>query len=473
MEENKYNDLDKLFRSRLKEDGIHPEEWNTPSDDVFHNALSIIDERRRKFPFLWILLALLILILGGVITWQYVTLSTLKTEIANLEKTQDQILETQKERTEQPTLGNNNSTPKRAGVDNIEVQGSDPETSVDNSTALTPNAQAVSSEEEEAPTVDPDNVRMVPFKQLDKAEVEQTALYRSGTPVSSLPTSQINEFLLSTNVAIDPPLIITETILEDQHFWSPYMLWSSELSTFTMSNLPDAGFSLTDYDKYYRGMALGAGVKQQINSLWSIDYALTYHKQYNQSHYKDRMPYDKQKEEKLPGGSRSYSTDISIVSPTGQLRENVEMTFQNKDIPDQAEIKNHTIIDQDLSTIGLSIVPRYHLVRALKFDASIGLGLKAHYILNFDEKMAMALYHEGEPIKSETFRQASPPMLNEFFGGLYGNVDFRYHISDHFSLGLQTGYYRSLTSLKAYKSEDKARTYMHTLNLNFWVAYRM
>ena len=70
MEENKYTDLDKLFRDRLNKTTQEGTSWNLPSEDVFEGAMkSVHDDRRRRIMALWIFAgaALLTLITAFII----------------------------------------------------------------------------------------------------------------------------------------------------------------------------------------------------------------------------------------------------------------------------------------------------------------------------------------------------------------------------------------------------------------------
>ena len=62
MEDDKYDKLDKLFQSRLGDEGQEAEAWNTPPAYLLDGALDIVNEdyhKKRRGFWIWISIGLL------------------------------------------------------------------------------------------------------------------------------------------------------------------------------------------------------------------------------------------------------------------------------------------------------------------------------------------------------------------------------------------------------------------------------
>ena len=98
MEDDKYDKLDKLFQSRLGDEGQEAEEWNTPPAYLLDGALDIVNEdyhKKRRAFWIWISIGLLLLGFTGGMVYSHFTIQDLNQKISLLE---DQQIEWQKER---------------------------------------------------------------------------------------------------------------------------------------------------------------------------------------------------------------------------------------------------------------------------------------------------------------------------------------------------------------------------------------
>lgn len=492
--ENAYNELDKLFQSRLKEQRSGSEEWNTPSDDVFEKAMAQIEPKKDRKPFfLWFLLPLFFLAMLGIILFQHQRVQDLEEKIYSLNhKDQVTLSNSNSETTENTNISDGNGLTRTENAevfDTKQIEDGEEGPSIMKDIPSNQNITVANSVKPDILTTEnslhnrdihtPKNNSFT----LNQDELNNTSenLNEFSSPVSFDRNFETLNALSGIQSRLDyihdlqaPPVLHQPHLNNEKGGgFYPMLIWSSELSTIHMTNLPVATFSLKAYDDYYLGYAFGVGLSQGIKNKWRLDYALTYHNQYNQSHFQNELLYDSSKEVQQTNGNVEYTADVQIVSPIGGHDEKVSLQLRQSQIQDQEKLINDTYIDQKYHSLGLSLVPNYQFSNNDKIDFSVGVGARLHYLFGFNETMYLSLYHDGNHLASEEISSDQSSMLNRIYGGLYGRADFKYNINDHYSVGLQSGYYRSLTSLKKQKSTDQAKTYLSTLNLNLTFSLKL
>lgn len=474
MEENKYSELDKLFRSRLvnpSDDG----DWNVPPGEVFDAALDEINggnSRRRFLLFLWISLAGLILTISALICWNIRTLGS-------IDQKMDEILAAQQGEVASQTTEERLPEENTSEVNEIEVQNESannngaPATETSGGGNSIDHSQKANSEAGQTPTA---NIAAIdnkdnrnkeepfwpiigPDGQYDSDPAEQENL-----PVTTAASDSIEAFaglqsigLLGFPYFFDPlPYSIDQNSIEHNERDSiveskkPAVLFAFGPSLSTLNMISDDALpaSLTKYDKWYSGYQMQLGLVQKLNKKWDAVYGIEYQRFTNQSEFREEHSYVKANEVTNNQGEQEYMLNLDLLTPIGIHSENMMVPVGNNSISDREEIVHITDMKNRFDVAGLHAGLRYHFIERKALNFYVNGGLAANYFLSVNEQMSTKLYYENRMLKEFVADYSTKGQLGNLFvrGNLGLGMDYR--LTSHLNLGLNITGASSLNSIQ-------------------------
>ena len=465
MEENKYTDLDKLFKDRLNKTSQDDTTWNLPSDGVFEGAMNEIhDNRRRRMMVIWLvagafLLALItafIINLGKVdkleraLAEKETQLIENRAAMAELIKNSEEIGNREKgsekskpQADDEFEQGLHIQKAEEAGVPDRRLE------SENISQSIQPKIQAVTDDVVFNSKVDV----LIPIPQAEHA-VEFT--------VPSVPLMSVL-ILNETQLQIPEPLRMDYIANIGDLEW--YIGTTTHWTTLDMKGIEESTASLTEYDKRYLGYGLRAGLVQNLPGRWSLDYRCSYQHFTNKSAFNDDLVYDDDLERVDANGKTMYSMDLSILSPMSELNRAVAFEVDDYPIVDEDVFENVTRISEEYHWLTVAVIPNYNIINSSKWSISAGLGLQANYLIKMKEDMDVKLYFESEMMKNEIILNDPSKNVNPWSLASLGELNLSRELNERSSLSLTAGMQQSITPINTPKNGVAPRTYVNDLQL--------
>ena len=477
MDHRKYDDLDKLFQSRLKDENVVKEDWNKPPQAVFDSALDSLSKdrkkKRRRFLF-WFLAATIGTGILLVSVHTFHRIQNLETTIATLQTEQEEHIN----HTTQPQIQNSNAA---AASDVQEKVASDHQVteiitppgspSVVQSTAMHGiQRQSVSS--------------LVIPEQLGKGQ-EPEQIMEVGTAAIQKNNNKIEVPMLvhrKYSIQTEQNIPVMQGLPEALDRKSPegvppavlvYALGGINASTVRMTNTEGAEFSLTGYERYYADLFAGGGLAYEFSPMWAIDLQATYNQMHVESTFEDDIVYDESKEFIDDQGNVLFGSGYDIFTVMGRQSGNLSLVVNDDQIDDQEKMMNQTTIDNSFMTVGLSLGAIYSPVVKDKFTLSIGGGAQFNHILKLEEQMETSISYNSALLFRETAEVDPMEKANRNYWSLYGQVRLGYALSDHYGFKLDIASAHSLSSIRKTSGPSDSKTYINNLRtaLMFYYAF--
>jgi len=506
MDNKKYDDLDKLFQSRLKKDQIVEEDWNKAPKSAFEGAMSIIDKQKRKkrrILFLWILFA------GLLIGFTYITINNfnkinhLENTIASMESDNEALNAYQdntKESSIKKLLPTNSTGNAEQNVESImhdfpdkmqiksqgnivsanainrKVKGFDT-----NKRNVDQNRQVENQKQNIAPnSLIGEQINDVNNSNSFIDQVAEIMIPEGiGEKHNSIPTIPLLSILKHKLVNKKEYLIPMEAKqlpgLVEEHCepfpWKLYALGGVNASTIKMTNTEGADFTLTGYERYYSDAFTGFGLEYNFNPRWSVDLQVNYNKLHVKSSFEDEISYDSSLEVIDNQGNAKYESGYDVFTVMG--RQSGEMSFALKDIniADKDEFMNQTLIDNSFETFGISLASNYKLYCNEKWSFDAGIGIQYNQLLNLNEKIETSIYYKQGLMLKESVETQAQDYANSNYLSLFGNMRLAYKISEHYGIRLDVGSAHSLNSIRKIYDTNDSKTYINNLKASLQVYY--
>ncbi len=465
MEENKYTDLDKLFKDRLNKADQDDTTWNLPSDDVFEGAISQVhDGQRRRRAILWILAGLILLLTVGAFLFNAQKVNELEKALAY---SQAQLMESQmamaelkkeNEAASAESLINASST---GGKEDEIMTKVDPIKSgmVQNGAFSEATTKAVSSAQVDiAEATNPTTVDQKSHSIMDAQERKRVT--SSLMPLLSPLYVQIGH---DVEHQLSGPAMIDDIEKESRFEW--YIGATSNWTTLEMKGIKDGTASLTEYDKRYLGYGIRTGILQDLPGRWSVDYRLSYQHFTNKSAFMDALIYDDDLETTGVNGTTSYAMDLSILSPMSELNRGLAFEVDGFPIADEDVFENVTKISEEYNWWTLAVIPKVDVIASPKWSLSAGLGLQANYLMTMKEDMDVKLYFESEMMKNEVIQTDPSKNVNPWSLSALGELTLSHELTERAAVSLTAGMQQSITPINTPLNGVSPRTYVNDLQL--------
>jgi len=173
-------------------------------------------------------------------------------------------------------------------------------------------------------------------------------------------------------------------------------------SSLQMTNLPQVDYQLTDYDKFYGGWEIGAGLSYDINTKNSIGSKLTYSAIKNESHFSQNINYLKGQEYTNTNGNILYDTGLEIASPTGNHSESITLDVTNENMQVGESLKNETNLYQNFNILSLSGYGNHKLFKLSDISFSVQAGIGLNLITSTSQEMHISIMHEDHQLMSKS-----------------------------------------------------------------------
>lgn len=480
MDNKKFDDLDKLFQSRLNKDEIVDQNWNKAPQSAFDGAMAALDkeDKKRRRRLLWWILPLAILSGFTFITMKHVnrihdlenTLATLQVKQENMstsEQGQVAILKQSTASKESTDLINKNPIPSQG-----EKETSSPLRSKTqkNSTQKEQNfvktaskahyiSSALNEDQEVKKSETPARNNLAYANEVEDQKVRKT------NAVAFLPalTPKINwnQAALSLTVKEELEPVLVECC--QSKGWQIYTLAGINASTIKMTNVGNPDFSLTGYEKYYTDGFAGLGLEYAFHPKWTLFLEGSYNKMHVKSIFENMIQYDKTLEYTDAQGLLSYDDDYEVATVMGRASSAFSLDLANKSIEDNEELLNHTLIDNSFETISIGLGSQYLLLCLNNWSLDLGASLHYNHLLQVNEQMESSIYHKNGLMFRESFTRDPMEKANQNFWSLAGNIRLAYQFSDHLGLKLNLGSSHSLHSIRKVNTDQDPKTFINQL----------
>ena len=530
MDDPKYDDLDKLFQSRLSSDKTDSNDWNTPPAFVFDNAMDQVDadkKRKRGAFWIWFLGAALLLSIVGIVIYNFVSIQKINQSLADTEQTEltkkESITTNTNQITTQSLSASKIVTEKQLNkvsttntVDNQMEGLAKSKASVNKASIQSATIQKTTPTKTTSQNIT-NNSSSHQNGQINtkKADVNQSFVNTatgSGTAMSTVLTNTIkpvstSEINNNDIVNVNKEELTTRqstTVIEKIQSLSNGLLALDQdilpissafyfqaqpgesqsnnvltfnafggilMSSFSMTNLVDSPFSLTGYEDYQRGYFVGIGANKNINDRLFALLDVAYNRVNNLSEYQEQMSYDKENETMDAFGNNMYTTDYTIESTMGRFSGDVDIPIGVMDFSDGQLIENNTAITQRFDIISSNLGLGYTVLRKSNLELAFIGSIGANYILNLEEDMDTEIFIEDMMMKNKSIMNTSLQKSNRIYGSINGGIRLQYRVNNRFGLSLNAGLERAITTMRKCATDKEPATYINNRKLSLSANY--
>ncbi len=497
--ENKYNELEQFFRSRLRNPKVEPEAWNVPDDDILSGAFAAMDkevkeEKKKGFPLMYILAPLLLFVftfLAFIIFNQSKQVENLNKELAHIKTQQN---------TEQVVASEDAQINK-----NIQTIAAQEEALEANQYTQSINADAAQNLEDRSFTRRKhDSNNSFAFSQkvnnprLDRnanlafnndanyfiGKTKETSIVAEEKASSTFNNNIIAKAFELSQVGPKPmkPLVRPLRILTLNSFleekeststpskWRAYMSVGHLYSSFKMNAISNANYTLEDYDKYYNGIQFLVGSTYSVNEKFSLSFDLGFRGIHNKSTFTKINSYDSANEFYSAENELMYRASFDITSPLGLFSDEMELKMDGIDMSEGDPMKNKTNIHQILRVANLSTALNYELFSSGNTSLNASVGLSFNRLFEARHKMTVKMYDGAEEMDNKLFQYNDLNLLRPFFWESNIGLNLRRDFANNIFLNLGANYHRSLHSLTR-ANANNAKTTLHGFNSSISIGY--
>ncbi len=492
--ENKHNDIDSFFRSRMLNENIDKNEWNVPSDDLFDNAIKSIEQNDKQrtpwFKLRWLLASFLFILFAGLgilIINQQNEVNTLTQQLNDLNKSLQQKKAIEKE---YDHLGSNDlkaldieTTIEAEDLNEIvsnEITGKNKKTkllagSFSNKVKFAePSNSSFSKVLEESKQFNTDNFAGVPVPQMPKFTLEKNQSLLSvltknnsiahSQPVGSLGLTNLNYERIFENKTIQ--LVEKNT---EQTKWSAFVYAGHSLSSFDMRGSGISNVDLTEYDQFYGGWQFAGGVSYDLNKKNFLKFDITYNRTQNHSLYQSVESYDSSNEFINVNGETIYRSDMTIQTPLGIIYDQMEMDVTGQTLSNGEQMTNKTHIHQRLNFLSLNAEISHRLYQLNQFELLVSVGLSLNRMMNCNQDLEISMYHDQDMMGSQNYSYQSIENIRTYFAGSHLGINARKSFANRTFIQIGANYNRFLNSLN--QSGDN-QTFLHGFSGSLVMGYK-
>lgn len=468
-----------FFKQKFREESHLDKEWNNPPDFIFEDAINTVNaekhRRRRRSAFL-------LLTLGAIVflsLFQFYSsrkvheLEERVSELSQSEKTK----ETEKANTtisQQQTQFNKKSAQDLSQDKSILTNKLTEEREIRSSTL--PFAQTKSTKNKldhqtnSGSVLDSSKIPSESFSSQFSSEwITEKVTYSPvvdqplTTRLQALSAKSINAFDIPNRTVSSPQVYFAvndEGAIRSRKN-SLVLQLENNFSTIHMKGDLPVGYTLTEYDKYYRGYGIRAQYSKSLFSRIRLVTSVSYSRIINKSVSEINMSYSKVFEKSINSQLSEYSNMMGIESPLGPLEERMVFMLDPRDASNDDIINSKTDIIQKLSLINSSIGVSLNAVskNKISWDVSALAGLS--YIASLEGSMKTSYVMEGKMMGGQEFGMSKEISAKRLFPTMNLTTSLSYKCSDLLDIQIGFGYQRSLSNLRS-TPQDQASSHLKT-----------
>jgi hypothetical protein len=479
-DENRDNNLDKFFQSRLNE-GEGASNWNSPPDSVLEGAIAELDKRdneRKRRRLFWILWLGSLVALTSVLSWYMLKVSTLEEELADMRNSKEQtvdLIEQDNEKlsknesesesvyeenssNEIKSLGKENTEENRKLESNIRVVR---ETSSYNKTS---NEAVVENEKVE------ELISLIKDDKYEEEVTEKDIITESITIVDPEPEEVVPEIK-----------DVEDTTGENENNPDPRPKMNKRFvlalyaglngSSFSMSAAQPLPDNLTRYDNRYLGYQFGLRLDRKLkNERFFLRVGAEHMMVKNSSQFDIEETYDEDMETTNNSGVNIYSAEYGFDSPMGRFSEPVEFEIDGKNLNDGDKLNSSMKMNSKFRIWNLYVGGGYNLFTGEKITVNINSGLQMNYISEMRQEMDYRLSKNQLMLSDENYLLTDLPTMNHSFLSWKLGAGLNYR-KGRMIFGIDGVYQRSLQSIREVEKVSKVKTQMSQFQSNISVGW--
>ena len=494
MEDN----LEKFFNKHMNEE-VPKEDWNTPSQDIFGNAMFEVNKkkpRNRSILFLWLANGIL---LAGLL-YALIYISLLKDKTSNIESNFKEQIENNSSKSNEPTSNptalyesnniNNTDTNSKKQISSQDLNensigsvkntiiknqnniksisktqnNNHPEkySSIDISTIYLKNKDLLNQKDKN------NNVSKIPNLNNNKTNIGKDSF-----KINTLQKLLINPFynqktkLNSFNLLKNIKTFDSKKKLKSNNNILGIYIASTLTAAPMMGEIPADYSTLVGSSDLLLSYEFGAEYSRRIYKKLYLKTGLTFRriKFWSQSEISDT--YDKSTEFINQDGDVENIQSFGIPTALGFINTDLHMTHPIAMIIDQGEKIDATVhLTQHLYYLNIPLGLEYYQSIGSKTNITAGIGLSWNKIVGYENLFDPILSHKGNEMGYVDLNSASMNVSNSF--NYYLSVGGTYSIKNNFDLYIGAKYFRNIDSI--YET-GKMRTKIHGFSLKIGSNY--
>ena len=480
------NNLTRFIRKMLENSDA--QQWNTPPDSVFENALvevaaiNLEQKRKRRRRAAVVLVAALLLLTTGLFLHEFyqmnqkienleVMIAADDTDAAASTITEETLIKSAVEETEAPSAITNDATDSG------------------NNAPIGRNESVVASESREenrgAAMSDVHNAHLAeketPANELANNSISNDGAIGPHDRTRSMVTiepredfyfprvSSIDEApTLEESTAPQVPGLVEPTLSKSRRLAIDLSM-TSNFSTLVMKG--EGGQAIiTEYDKYYCGLGVSAGIEYKFSDRWSAVFRASYSQWNNHSRSQSSLAYNSANETVDQAGNPMYSTSGMIETPLGD-HETLLNFYTSSVAPQDGDMITYmTDVDQSINVLSTSIGGRYTPLQIGRSALFVGMGADYTHELNSSNDMRTETYMQDKLLAALEER---PQILSKHevnYFSLYGEMGARIFLGGRTDLTTTLRYTRSLSSLRT-AGTNEPKTFLSQISPTVGVNY--
>lgn len=218
------------------------------------------------------------------------------------------------------------------------------------------------------------------------------------------------------------------------------------------------------------GWSVGADFRTDINSKWTLIGGVSFNKINLQAWTRSSSTFNSSFAS-VNAGRRVFNTDVGFVSPTTGFIDNAEFVIDDVGI-ENGDIFNHNMeIDQDISIITTNVGISRSLIRSNRFALSAELSVGLDYISRIQENLNLEVTFEDKLVYQKRADWVNHNGINRVGANVGLSIRAELSLSDRFGLFVSPSYKRSVTSIKD-NEIIQTRSFYNLYNLNTGISFR-
>lgn len=484
MRDYSYNKLFDFIKSKFSSD--EAEDWNTPPDFIFDNAIKKIDQQNKRRRYLWYRRM-------GVVSIIFLIFSSLLYLNLKIDNVEAKIISEKIEGHKSPSMTTEEAdsdiiTTKEIIVksesnteayqvkENFEISKSISEyTHKDvvpqSNTLHTGSKMAKLSDTETAKTRQqeiPEIISLIGETSYEtvngsnnEKRVDITSINQLQSGIKAIPVSNDKNIKLKLLPALSTELDIINEVLPV----SIGFRVNSNFSAVSMKNiLMNEDVSLTGYEKYCSGYGASVDVAKAISNRVSIKAAGQFQKINNNSLLQETSLVDVNNYSVDSNGVGAYETGMTISTPLGNYTSDISFPLDESTLNAKESMVNKTTTAQSLSYIALDLGLQYTINPKSRSAFYIGAGIGANKTISMSNHMETDIYMDDKLIDHLSAEPKSLDDLKSSFWSYYGEAGVAYALNRNSDLSMFINQRTSLSSVKD-SGVTGSETYLNQINI--------
>lgn len=509
MENNKYTELDKFFKSRLNK---APEtDWNTPPFSILDDALDQIamqEPPKRRVGFLWFISGAVMLSVIVAVVYNIHRINHIQHDLTRLQSSKIQnvdeseinklqhsdALKKYEESYANVVSPSEVISPKVVLTENYEAKGmtfneSKLERSLVNKKRISPvdkknelNTQLshalTKSDDLELTSRGISNSQLSSGQSLSQDDRSYVFIPLISTknnqalPSQSIGSVHSKDSLISSDIQLNP--VLDPNNDNDNKNNNPLSLFLTTgvlQSCIKMTNVTESSYSLTEYDQWNTGYFAGLGLLKRVNNQFTLSTALTYNRTNNNSLFQDNMNYNIDNMITQPDGSVLYESNIYVESPMATYNDKIALRLLDDQVANGEVLNNKTKIKETYHYLKLSANIGYELFNINKLRGAFSLDLGINYMIAANQSLNTQIYHWDDMIMTNLLENEIGSQVNRLHLSSMLRFGLDYSITDKMLLGVELGYEKGLSSMRQYSNSSLPKAYINSIRTGLRLGY--